>query len=109
VSRRIRRHPAVEDDIIEMARFIAKGSVNAALRYWDRVEEAIRWLLEHPNAGGPRDDLDDPALAAVRSWPVTGFRKHLILYEVEASGIYVLMVTHGARDYARLLKRRRGG
>ena len=91
-----------------MARFIARDSVNAALRYWENVEEAIRWLLEHPHAGGLRDELDDPVLAAVRSWPVKGFRKHLILYEVEAGGIYVLMVTHGARDYARHLKRRRG-
>jgi plasmid stabilization system protein ParE len=106
VRKRIRRHRAVADDIVEQARYIARDSVQAALRFWESCEQTLRWLLRHPGAGHLRE-FDDPSLAAIRSWPVRGFRNHLILYEVEETGIYILTITHGARDLPPILLRRR--
>jgi plasmid stabilization system protein ParE len=102
MRRRIRRHPAVADDITGTASYIADNSVRAAIRFVDAVETTLKWLIRHPGAGALRE-FDDPRLARVRSWSVQGFRKHLILYEIEATGIYILAILHGARDLPRVL------
>jgi toxin ParE1/3/4 len=102
VSRRIRRHHAVADDIVEQALYIAERSPASASRFLHNVETTLRFLLAFPGAGHLRD-FESPALATVRSWPVKGFRNHLILYEVERDGVYVLTITHGARDLPRIL------
>lgn len=103
--RRIRRHPAVADDIDEAACYIAKDSTSIAMPYLDSVEATLKWLVQRPGVGSLRE-YDHPRLAQVRSWHVKGFRNHLILYEIEESGIYVLAIVHGARDLPRLLSRR---
>lgn len=104
--RKIRRHRDVATDIVDQAAYIARDNMDAALRYWDAVQVTMAWLLTHPGAGHRRD-FDDPHLANIRSWPVSGFERHLILYEIDKTGIYVLAILHGARDLPTLLKRRR--
>ena len=37
-------------------------------------------------------------LADVRSWPIGGFKNHLIFYRPAPHGIEVLRILHGARD-----------
>ena len=105
MSRRIRRHPDVSEDILGIATFIARDSIPIALRFIDATEITVKWLLEHPGAGHLRD-FDDPRLARIRSWPVKGFRNHLIFYEVEPNGVFVLAVVHGARDLPTVLRER---
>ena len=106
MTRRVRRHDAVADDIVEQAAYLLREtSQDVALRFWERTEQTIRWLAQHPGAGHLRD-FDDPQLANVRSWPVKGFRKHLILYEIERDGIYLLAVIHGAWDLPPVLRAR---
>jgi toxin ParE1/3/4 len=105
MKRKIRRHPAVADDILDIGAYIVGDSLESALRFLDAVEPTLNWLLQHPGAGSLRE-FDDPALARVRSWPVRGFRNHLILYEAEPTGIYVLAIVHGARDLPRVLRSR---
>jgi plasmid stabilization system protein ParE len=104
MTRRVRRHRAVADDIVDQGAYLLRdGGQEVALRFWERTEQTIRWIA--PGAGHLRD-FDDLELANVRSWPVKGFRKHLILYEVEREGIYLLAVVHGARDLPPLLRGR---
>ena len=105
MKRRIRRHPEVSDDILDQAAYIARTSLPTALRFMDAVEATLRWLLRRPGAGSLRE-FEEPPLANVRSWQVKGFKNHLILYEIENGGIYVLSVIHGARDLPRLLRGR---
>jgi len=42
MSRRIRRRREVASDIVQNARFIAKDSMDAALRFFDAVEETAK-------------------------------------------------------------------
>ena len=105
MRRRIRRHPDVAEDILDSAAYIAGDSMSAALRFLDSVEATLHRLLEYPALGRLRD-FDAPRLAAVRSVRVRDFRNHLIFYEVEPDGIYVLAVVHGARDLPKVLAQR---
>jgi plasmid stabilization system protein ParE len=105
MRRRVRRHFDVERDIVDLATYIARDSLETALRFMDSTEATLKWLLKRPGVGSRRD-FGEPALANVRSWAVKGFRNHLILYEIEQGGIYVLGVLHGARDLPRVLRRR---
>jgi toxin ParE1/3/4 len=47
---------------------------------------------------GRRYESSHPRLAAVRVWPVKGFRNHLIFYRPIENGIEVVHLFHGARD-----------
>lgn len=105
MTRRIRRHPNVSEDILGIATYIAKDNMPVALRFLGATETTLKWILDHPGAGHRRD-FDDPRLARVRSWPVKGFRKHLIFYAVEPTGIFILAVMHGARDLPAVLHER---
>jgi toxin ParE1/3/4 len=105
MRRRVRRHPEVANDIIDAAAYIADDNMPASLRYLDSVEDTLHRLLDRPALGRLRD-FDAPELAAVRSISVKGFRNHLIFYEIESGGIYVLAVIHGARDLPKVLNRR---
>ena len=105
MKRRIRRHPDVANDILDLATYIARDKLSVALRFMDSTETTLKWLLRRPGVGSRRD-FDDPQLANVRSWAVKGFGNYLILYEIEKTGIYVLAVSHGARDLPRMLRDR---
>ena len=102
---RVRRHAGVERDVLDLAAWIAGDSRLAATRFFDSVEHSITSLRTLPRRGSLKV-LRDRRLAGVRSLAVAGFPKHLILYEIRGSDVYVLAVVHGARRYERLLRDR---
>lgn len=99
---RIRRHAEVENDILELAEWIARTSPQTAYRFLDSLEATILSLRFMPGKGSPKVFSDD-RLAGVRSWAVRGFPKHLILYEVRGADVLVYAVVHGAQDYQHIL------
>jgi toxin ParE1/3/4 len=96
--------PAAERDVDAIADYIAKDSVDAALRFYDAVRSDARKLAEMPGMG-PTWDFESPAHADVRFWPVRGFPNHLIFYRPAPDGIEVIRVIHGARDLERQIRR----
>jgi toxin ParE1/3/4 len=70
-------------------------------RFIAAVDQACALLADMPNLG-PSCEFENPSVADVRFWPVTRFEHYLILYRPTASGIDVLRVIHGSRDYRRL-------
>jgi len=105
VIHRVRRHVHVERDILELAAWIARDSRNIAHRFFDAVEGSILSLRFMPGKGSPKR-FRDRQLANVRSWSVSGFPNHLILYEMRGSDVFVLAVVHGAQRYTKLLRDR---
>jgi plasmid stabilization system protein ParE len=61
----IRRHPHVFIDIIDIADYIARDSLDAALRFPDQVDATLRGLAEMPGKG-PRCGFAVPNLTEVR-------------------------------------------
>jgi len=77
--------------------FVDHGGIELADRYFTAVEMTCRQLAAFPLSGAPYLAIS-PALNGVRRIPVTGFENYLIFYMVNATGIDVIRVLHGARD-----------
>jgi len=54
VSKPVTRHPAVEQDILDIARWIARDSKEAALKFFFAVEETVEGLRLFPGKGSPK-------------------------------------------------------
>ena len=103
----IRRRPVIlrrtaELEIDQIAQFLARNSLDAALRFYDAVDETCKLLAWMPGLGKKRI-ARDPALAELRSWSVKRFGDYLIFYLPRKGGIEVLHVVHGSRDLARAI------
>ena len=45
----------------------------------------------------------EPPFDQMRRWPVKGFDRWSVVYRIEAAGLFVIRVLHGARDLPRTL------
>jgi len=95
MNRRVRRTARADADIEGIAKWIARDSVDAALRWLDGLDEAMGRLAQTPGSGTERGELR----AGMRSSP---FGNYLIFFRPMRDGIVVVRVIHGARDYRRL-------
>lgn len=86
-----------EEDLIESADYIAAGSLDWALRFFDNAQATLQFLAHHPEVGSSRE-YASISLQGTRSWPIKGFENWLIFYQVTASEILVVRILHGARD-----------
>jgi toxin ParE1/3/4 len=87
----IRRTPAAEADILEIAAYIAQDDVEAAYRFIDRIDAQCWMLAQSPYIGRNREEL----MPGLRSFPVGNY---LIYHQPLQDGIEVVRVLHGARD-----------
>ena len=87
-----------EQDVYEIAMFIARDNPDAAIRLIDRFDETLKMLAQNPLAGRAREDL----APRVRSFPIGNY---LLFYRPAQHGIELIRVLHGARDLRRLFKR----
>jgi toxin ParE1/3/4 len=97
--RRVHIHAVVHEDIINAMRFIARDSVDAAIKWSFDLDDKFRLLARIPGTGTDRSNLR-PGL---RSSP---FGEYLVFFERAPDGIAIVRVIHGARKYARLFKKK---
>ncbi len=90
--------PIAEQDVREIAAWIAGHNPSAAERFIDAAYDAFEFLTDHPAIGHYRRDLTDQP---VRFWAV--MRRYLIVYR-EAAPVQVLPVLSMYRDIAALLR-----
>jgi toxin ParE1/3/4 len=91
------RSPQARLDLSEIADFIARDSVDAALRFLDEVDNVLKKLADFPGLGRSRDELG-PGL---RSFPAGNY---VLFYRATAEAIDLVRVLHGARDLDRLFE-----
>lgn len=103
MKRRLFRARLAELDLTEHVDHLARENPSAARRFIDATERAFDRLSEMPEIGRLQD-FDHPALCAVRLWPIPGFTKYLIFYQITQDELRVLRVLHGARDIPSLLE-----
>ena len=94
---RIIRSARSEQDVYEIALHIAKDNPDAALRWIDRVNDALTMLAQFPEAGRARTEI----APRVRSLPVSSY---ILFYRPMSDGIDLARVLHGARDLRRLFR-----
>ena len=80
--------PEAEESRIEIWRYVAQDSPDAADRLLGRIDEKCRLYATQPGMGSSRPDLGRD----VRCFPVGNF---IVIYRPIADGIVVLLVVHG--------------
>lgn len=88
--------PQAEEDLLDIAFYIAQDNPEAALRFLERIERICALIAASPEIGRRRAELGPE----VRSFPVD---RYVVFYVPTQSGIEVARVLHGARDIPGLL------
>jgi plasmid stabilization system protein ParE len=88
---------AAEQDVDEIADFIAKDSLGAAKQVVADLRKAMRRLAAMPQTGHLREDL---SRKPVRFWSVYSY---LISYRPDTKPLQIIRVLHGSRDVRRIL------
>jgi toxin ParE1/3/4 len=87
-----------EEDLEEIADFIAKDSVNRALSYLEKMQKSIELIAKNPHIGiacrEKKIDLD------CRVWI---FESYLVFYKVLENAILILRVLHSSVNYKKIL------
>lgn len=108
MSLRVFVRPAAQRDLAGQAGHIARDSPAAALRLLEAARAAFDLLRSFPEAGRVRH-FSNPRLSGVRSWPISGFDKHVIFYRASEGRLDVLRVIHSARDLTGIFGPEGGG
>ena len=94
---RIRRRLKAAQDAEDIADYIAKDSLEVAVRFLENTESTLKELSDSPGVGSPFES-DHPELANLRFRRVKGFPNHLIFYIEHPGEIEIVRILHGARD-----------
>ncbi len=94
MSRTVTRRPRAETDLVEIWSYIADDNEPAADRLLGRIDGVLTMLLEHPQAGRLRPDLQQSEL---RSFSV---KNYVVFYRPMPDGIEVVRVLSGYLDLA---------
>jgi toxin ParE1/3/4 len=102
---RIRRRSRAAQDAEEIADYIAKDSLEAAVRFLENTESTLTDLAKSPGIGALFES-DLPELANLRFRRVKGFPNHVMFYLEHSDAIEVVRILHGARDLDTELRKR---
>jgi len=102
MSRIIRRQAARRDLVDIVYYYLRKGTPTTAHRFRAQAEATFQRLAGMPGIGTPYDH-DHRALAELRFFPVSRFRKYVVFYRPVPGAIEIVRVLHGARDIHRIL------
>jgi len=84
-------------DAEAIADYIAKDSLEAALRFLENTESTLSYLAEFPSIGSPFA-TDYSEFVSLRTCRVHGFPNHVIYYVEHKKSIEIVRILHGARD-----------
>lgn len=88
-----------ENDLEEILRYIARDNVEAAFKVRDAILDTCDMLLERPESAVQMPSKID----GLRRTVVKGFPNYLIFYRAIDSGIEIIRVGEGHRDWMSLL------
>lgn len=91
--------PAAQADLQEIADYIARDSIDSALRVLSEIELAVNRLAENPQLGPVRPDLA-PTDSELRFWTIYSY---LIAYRYDSDTLEVVRVLSGFRDLSDIL------
>ncbi len=93
----IERTPQARRDLVDLANFIAKDSLDAARRFLDAAEATFEFLASNRTVG-QHCEFTGSELTGMRVWPIERFKNHLVFFRPTDAGIQILRVLHGARN-----------
>jgi len=90
-------------DLNDMADRIAKGSLDAALRFLDAARRTFKMIEDFLREGAMLPIEGRADLAGLRLWPIRKFRAYVVCYLEREGEVEIIRVIHGARDIARVI------
>lgn len=99
----IHKNPQVIRDLIELATYIAVDNIDASDHFLASAEATFNQLAKMPKIG-KLCQFSHPNLTDIRQHAIKDFRRYLIFHRLTNSGIEVLRVIHGARDFEAILE-----
>lgn len=97
MARRILRRQKAAEDAESIADYIARDSLNTAVRFLENTESTLIELAKSKGTGS-RFESDHLELANLRIRRVKGFPNHFIFFIELRDAIEVVRILHGARD-----------
>lgn len=94
---RLRVLSAADQDVDEIAEYIADDSIDQSTRFLDSLNATYKLILEQPHRW-PLYGFVHPRLKDIRKRAVTGFTNHLVFYRIDTEMVEIVRVLHGARD-----------
>jgi toxin ParE1/3/4 len=94
----ITKSPQAYSDLIDIACYIARESIEASERFLNATQTTLEKLARTPEIGSICP-FQHQLAAGIRVWPVQRFKRYLVFYRPESKGINVVRVLHGARDW----------
>jgi len=91
------KRPIVIQDLIDYATYISLNNLDAGDRFLYAAEATFRRLTELPNIG-KISGFSNPNLAQIRQYPIKGFSKYIIFYQIQPNAVEILRVLHGAQN-----------
>lgn len=79
---------------------IAADNAEAAERFCDAVERALRLLAAHPQLGAKAGFIKAPQ---VRKWVLREFNNYILFYAEHPDGVLLIRLLHGARELTSLI------
>jgi toxin ParE1/3/4 len=94
--------PQAEYDLDQLARYIARDNIEAALKLYDMAKETFESLLETPLIGALYKSSHSD-LKNIRFCSIKGFQRYVVFYKVNGKDIRIIRVLHSARDFKTLI------
>lgn len=88
---------AADDDVDEIAAYIAQDNTEQAVLFLDALSATYKMILDHPGRW-PFYGFTHPRLRDIRERSVANFANYLIFYRIDAEAVEIVRVLHGARD-----------
>lgn len=95
---RIILHEEAGRDLLRLGRQIARVNVETARRFRQMTAETIRRLADKRGLGSPCE-LENPAVADLRYWPVKKFPNHLVIFRELPNGVEIIRFVHAAQNW----------
>jgi toxin ParE1/3/4 len=91
------RAPRAKIDLVNIADYIARDNLRAAIKLTDEIDAAVDRLAQYPGMGPQRNELG----RGLRSYPVGNY---LIFYRIIDEGVEVVRIIDGRRKLRRALR-----
>ncbi|MFH7245159.1 MAG: type II toxin-antitoxin system RelE/ParE family toxin [Spirulina sp.] len=91
------KRPIVIQDLIAHATYISLDNLDAGDRFLYAAEATFQRIAKLPEIGR-RSGFTSPRLAQIRQYPIKGFSKYIIFYQIHPDTVEIIRVLHGAQN-----------
>jgi toxin ParE1/3/4 len=96
------KRPIVIQDLVTYSDYISIDNLDAGDRFLYAAEATFQQIARTPGIGR-LSGFTDPSMSQIRQYPVKGFKKYLVIYQLIDDTIDVIRVIHGSRDLEHIL------